>query len=234
MSEKQESLLELKDICKAYQAGGGRRKVDILRGLSLRVAHGDSLAVVGPSGVGKSTLLNVMGGLDRADSGQALLGGRDLAELSDDELSRLRLRQVGFIFQEHHLLPQCSALENVLMPTLPLHSGRSTDEDMEKARGLLSQVGLAGRMNHRPGELSVGECQRVSVVRALINSPGLLLADEPTGSLDGASAASLADLLVDLNSQKGLTLVVVTHSMDLGRRMDRLMKLEDGNLHDID
>jgi predicted ABC-type transport system involved in lysophospholipase L1 biosynthesis ATPase subunit len=216
-------LLELSGITKQYDASTGAPPV--LRGVDLQVEAGESIAIVGPSGCGKSTLLNIIGTLDRPTAGSVRLDGTDLAGLDADELAALRNRSIGFVFQQHHLLPQCNALENVLVPTLAGGADRT-----ERARELLARVGLAERMSARPGRLSGGECQRVAVVRALINEPRLLLADEPTGSLDGASADSLADLLGELNAEQSVTLIVVTHSPDLAQRMQRLLELRDGRL----
>ncbi|MCU0482681.1 MAG: ABC transporter ATP-binding protein [Chloroflexi bacterium] len=222
--------LDLEHVAKDYPAPAGTGRVAVLRDVSLRVGAGESVAVVGPSGAGKSTLLNIAGALDRPSSGGVRVNGRDLAALSDDELARLRNREVGFVFQLHHLLPQCSALENCLLPTIAANGrGRGSDAP-ERARRLLDRVGLGTRLHHRPGELSGGECQRVAVARALVMGPALLLADEPTGSLDGGTARELADLLLELNREEGVALVVVTHSLELASRLDRTLALVGGRL----
>src|SRR6266550_191656 len=169
---------------------------------------------------------------DRSSSGQVLLDGRELNQLDDIQLAAVRNRDIGFIFQSHHLLPQCTVLENVLVPTLANKDAALRNGAVERAKRLLEKVGLGARLTHRPGQLSGGERQRVAVVRALINQPKLLLADEPTGALDRASAQNLADLLVDLNREQGVTLVVVTHALDLARRMGRLLELREGQLVD--
>ena len=223
-------LLDLSGVSKSYPVPGRPGGLPILRDVNLRIDRGERVAVMGPSGCGKSTLLNLIGTLDRPSGGRLLLEGRDLAGLADREQAALRNEAMGFVFQQHHLLPQCTVLENVLVPVLVRHRNASTG--LAKAGALLERVGLADRLHHRPGQLSGGECQRVAVVRALINDPILLLADEPTGSLDGASAQSLADLLVGLNQDKGLTLLVVTHARELAGRMNRLFALRDGTLHD--
>jgi lipoprotein-releasing system ATP-binding protein len=199
-----------------------------LRDVSLEIGRGESVAIVGPSGSGKSTLLNIMGTLDRPSSGQVLLDGRELNQLDDIQLAAVRNREIGFIFQSHHLLPQCTVLENVLVPTLANKDAALRNGALERAKRLLEKVGLGARLTHRPGQLSGGERQRVAVVRALINQPKLLLADEPTGALDRASAQNLADLLVQLNREEGVTLIVVTHALDLAKRMGRLLELRDG------
>ncbi len=222
-----EPLLELTDVAKTYEDPGGGPPTTVLRGVSLRVEAGESLAVVGPSGSGKSTLLNIIGALDRPTSGTVVLDGHDLATLDDPELAKVRNRLIGFVFQLHHLLPQCTVLENVLVPTL---AGGGEPEAEERARALLERVGLADRLHYFPGQLSGGERQRVAVVRALINSPRLLLADEPTGSLDRASAENLAELLAELNREEGVTLVMVTHAVHLAERMGRVLELRDGAL----
>jgi lipoprotein-releasing system ATP-binding protein len=193
--------------------------------VDLSLAPGASLAITGPSGCGKSTLLNIIGTLDRPSAGRVALAGRDVTSLGEAELSEVRSRIVGFVFQMHHLLPQCSILENALVPTL---TGRAPAGAPERARKLLDRVGLGARLSHRPGQLSGGECQRAAVVRALVNSPRLLLADEPTGSLDRASAESLAQLLGELNREEGVALVYVTHSSELARRAGRVLELRDG------
>ena len=214
-------LVEFTQVAKSYGA------VDVLTDINFQLAAGAAVAIVGPSGSGKSTLLNLLGALDRPTRGTVRLADRDLSQLSEDELAGIRSRQVGFIFQLHHLLPQCTVLENVLVPTLTLPPN---PESRERAIELLKRVGLQQRLAHRPGQLSGGECQRVAVARALINKPQLLLADEPTGSLDHASAASLGKLLLELNRLEGVALVVVTHSLELARQLPRVMELRDGKL----
>jgi lipoprotein-releasing system ATP-binding protein len=226
-----QALLELIDVSKRYDSAPGTEAPVVLDGVSLTVAAGESVAIIGPSGSGKSTLLNIIGTLDRPTGGQVLLDGRSLAAMDDNALAALRSREIGFVFQLHHLLPQCSILENVLLPTLAARDGRNRDELDQTARRLLDRVGLSHRLAGRPGELSGGERQRAAVVRALINSPKLLLADEPTGSLDHASADNLADLLVELNRGEGVTLIMVTHSLELAERTGRVLNLRDGQLH---
>ncbi len=225
------ALLELEAVAKRYGAVTNVEAVRVLTAIDLTVEAGETLAVVGPSGCGKSTLLNLAGALDRPSAGTVKLEGVDLGRLSENELADIRNRRIGFIFQQHHLLPQCTVLENVLLPTLAGTRTRdSRRHDVAHATELLDRVGLAGRRHHRPGQLSGGESQRVAVVRALINNPVLLLADEPTGSLDQHSAESLGELLTTLNRDAGTALVVVTHSMELARRMGRVLRLADGRL----
>jgi ABC-type lipoprotein export system ATPase subunit len=231
MSEQQQPILNLQHISKSYGSAGDALAVEVLADVSLTVAAGEALAVVGPSGSGKSTLLNIMGGLDVPSSGTVELAGQDLAGLKDSELARVRNQEVGFIFQLHHLLPQCTVLENVLVPTLPFGCGEKRAAATERAGVLLDRVGLGARLQHLPGQLSGGERQRVAVVRALINQPRLLLADEPTGSLDHASATALGELLRELNEAEQVTLVVVTHSVELAGSMARMYQLRDGHLH---
>ena len=223
-------ILELVDVVKRYDAVRGVGASNVLEGINLAVPPGEKLAITGPSGSGKSTLLNIIGTLDRPTSGRVLLEGTDLAGLDDPHLAALRNRRIGFIFQDHHLLPQCTALENVLVPTLATSDPELRRTARERAVPLLERVGLAERMYHRPGELSVGQCQRVAVVRALINRPRLVLADEPTGSLDRAIADELADLLVELNRDEKVTLIVATHAQPLAARMQRVLELRDGSL----
>jgi ABC-type lipoprotein export system ATPase subunit len=253
-------ILELENVVKQYRAPDGAAATAVLRGITLAIAPGESLAIVGPSGSGKSTLLNIMGTLDRPTSGCMLLEGRDLAGATDEALAAVRNRRIGFVFQLHHLLPQCTALENVLVPTLApgarqadvarlarpavgnveppqprldkpaVPHGAERESPEGRARRLLSRVGLAERLSYRPGQLSGGERQRVAVARALINKPAILLADEPTGSLDRASAEELASILAELNHEGGVTLVVVTHSSALAAQMGRRLELKDGQL----
>ena len=222
-------LLELRNVCKSYPADGGG-VVNVLSDINLALSKGESLAILGPSGCGKSTLLNLIGTLDRPTSGEVLLEGANLQTLDERELARVRCQRIGFVFQLHHLLPQCTVLENVLLPTLADPKQRLDAETTQRAERLLKRVGLADRRDHKPGQLSGGERQRTAVVRALINQPSLLLADEPTGSLDRAAAESLGDLLVELNREEGLTLVVVTHSPELAGRMGRVCQIRDGQL----
>lgn len=231
-----ENLLALRNVTKHYAANGATSSVPVLSGVSLNVARGESLAIVGPSGSGKSTLLQIIGTLDRATSGEVLLDGKNLAALDDLQLAQVRNQQIGFVFQSHYLLPQCTVLENVLVPTLaaPKSETRNPKSEMElvaaRAERLLKRVGLGERLHHRPGQLSGGERQRAAVVRALINRPQLLLADEPTGALDHASATALGQLLVELNREEGVTLIVVTHAIELAQRMGKVLRLEAGNL----
>jgi lipoprotein-releasing system ATP-binding protein len=230
---QESSLLELVEVYKSYTSPG-TAELPILRGISLQVEKGESLAIVGPSGSGKSTLLQIMGTLDHPSSGKVLLSGRNLAEIDEVGLAVVRNRQIGFVFQAHYLLPQCSVFENVLVPTLakpgkdaPQLQGESSEM---RATRLLERVGLGDRTSHLPGQLSGGERQRVAVVRALVNRPSLLLADEPTGSLDLVAAEHLGQLLAELNREEGVALVVVTHARDLARRMGRVLELKGGTL----
>jgi len=231
-------LLRLKDVSKTYAASTAGAGVAVLADVTLQVAHGETLAIVGPSGSGKSTLLQIIGTLDRATSGEVLLDGKNLAVLDDLQLAAVRHHQIGFVFQAHYLLPQCTVLENVLVPTLAdsrfeIRNPKSEkDEETPAARAerMLKRVGLGERLHHRPGQLSGGERQRAAVVRALINRPQLLLADEPTGALDHTSATALGQLLVELNQEEGVTLIVVTHAADLAQRMKRVLELQDGKL----
>ncbi len=222
-------LLKLVSVTKRYNAPDGREPLPVLSEVSLEVAGGETLAIVGPSGSGKSTLLHIMGTLDRPTSGTVTLDGKDLSALNEQQVAAVRNRQVGFVFQSHYLLPQCTVLENVLVPTLALPATEG-DGAAERAERLLRRVVLSERKAHRPGQLSGGERQRVAVVRALINQPQLLLADEPTGSLDHKSAQELGQLLLELNREEGVALVVVTHALELARRLGRVLELRDGRL----
>lgn len=226
MPAVQDAVIELREVSKSYPGGV---PITVLRAASLCVNRGETVALVGPSGSGKSTLLNLLGTLDTPDSGSVWIGGRDVTRLEATELARVRNHSVGFIFQSHHLLPQCSVLENVLLPTLAEHV-RSNPDAETRARRLLDRVGLGPRLGHLPGQLSGGERQRAAVVRALIQSPQVVLADEPTGALDRANAEALGRLLVELNREEGLALVVVTHSLELARQMSRIVELKDGAL----
>lgn len=222
-------LLQVRQLSKTYRAPDGGDAVPVLRNLDLNLAERETLAIVGPSGSGKSTLLHIIGALDRPDQGEVLIDGKDVGRLGDEQAAAYRNTTVGFIFQLHHLLPQCTVLENVLVPTLAQRSGNAA-ELRARAEQLLDAVGLKHRLQHRPGELSGGERQRVAVARALINRPRLLLADEPTGALDRVSATKLVDLLAGLNETQGVTLVMVTHSLEVAQRMQRVVELRDGKL----
>ena len=220
-------LLELVSVTKSYPAAAGGSPLVILRDASLAVARGESIAIVGPSGSGKSTVLNLLGGLGRPERGQVRFDGRDLGGWSETELARFRNRSIGFVFQQHHLLPHATVLENVLIPALA-EGTAVADAVVLRARSLLQRIGLAERVEQLPGRLSGGERQRVALVRALINNPAVVLADEPTGALDHANAEEVARWLVDLNQELGVTLVVVTHSAELAAKCGRRVELRDG------
>ena len=220
------SLLEVVDLCKHY--GSGETRVEVLKGLSLSVDPGASIALVGASGAGKSTLLHVMGTLDRPSAGKVMFNGEDLFSLNDSALASFRNSSIGFVFQFHHLLAEFTALENTMMPALigGLHRG----EAAARAEELLRDVGLGHRLTHKPGELSGGEQQRVAIARALVLSPSLLLADEPTGNLDMKTSEEVHELLTAIRSKHGTALVVVTHNEKLAERMGRIVRLADGRI----
>ncbi len=213
-------MLKLKNISKAYD-----ERTPVLVDVNLAVAAGEALAIVGESGCGKSTLLNMIGTLDRPDAGSVEFDGMDLLGMDAKATAVFRNRRLGFVFQLHHLLPQCTVLENVLVPTLV---NKEAGDASARALRLLERVGMTDRLSHRPGQLSGGERQRVAVVRALINQPDLLLADEPTGALNREAADGLVELLLELNREENLTLIMVTHSMRLAETMDRMLELRNG------
>ncbi len=221
------ALVEVHGVSKSFQTGD--HKVRVLDGVHLSVAAQESVAIVGPSGSGKSTLLNLLGTLDQPDQGTIVIDGKNLSMMGGDELARFRNRNIGFVFQSHHLLPHLTVLENVLVPVLA-QASEVGDEVLLRANQLLQRVGLGDREKHLPGRLSGGERQRVAVVRALINQPRLILADEPTGALDRISAAEVGRLLIELNREHGITLIVATHSEELAARMDRVLSMENGTL----
>jgi lipoprotein-releasing system ATP-binding protein len=216
--------LELRGVGRTYKQAGV--SLPVLRGVSVALAPGEIAALVGPSGAGKSTLLHTAGLLERPDEGQVLLAGQECGGMSDSQRTALRRAQLGFVYQFHHLLPEFSALENVMMPQLI--AGESKAKARARARQLLAMVGLADRAEHRPARLSGGEQQRVAVGRALANSPRVLLGDEPTGNLDIHTADEVMGALIDLVRKTGLAALIATHNLDLARRMDRILSLEDG------
>jgi lipoprotein-releasing system ATP-binding protein len=221
-------MLDVQNLCKDYPTRTGA--LSILRGISFSLDRGDSLAVTGPSGSGKSTLLHILGTLDQPTSGTVSLEGINPFALAEAELAAFRNRRIGFVFQDHHLLPQCSVLENVLIPTLVSRATKPAQTEAY-ARKLLERVGLGGRLEHRPAELSGGERQRVAVARSLVLKPTLLLADEPTGNLDRHNALAVGELLLELHREENTILVVVTHSLDLAKLLSNRMEMNDGTLN---
>jgi lipoprotein-releasing system ATP-binding protein len=218
--------LIVQEVAKSYPTRA--EPLNVLRGVSLRLAAGENVAILGPSGCGKSTLLHIIGTLDTPTAGRVTLDGADPFTFDEPQLAAFRNHKIGFIFQDHHLLPQCSVLENVLLPTLA--DGVPPAAAVERARVLLDRVGLANRLEHLPAELSGGERQRTAIARALVNHPDLLLADEPTGNLDRHTAATVSRLLLELQAQEQTMLLVVTHSLDLAGMLQRRLELNDGQL----
>ena len=219
-------ILKLEDVRRSFKQG--ERPIDVLQGVACELWPGQSVALVGPSGAGKSTLLHIAGLLEGPTSGRVVINGRDCAELSEADRTRLRRQEIGFIYQFHQLLPEFSALENVIIPQMIL--GRRRRDAEIRARELLGTLGLKDRVEHRPAELSGGEQQRTAICRGLANSPKLLLADEPTGNLDPKTSDYVFQELIDLIRTTGVAALIATHNMDLARRMDRTLKLEDGKL----
>lgn len=224
------TMLELTDITKGYGIPGTPGYVPVLNSLSLKLADGQLMAIVGPSGCGKSTLLNLMGALDKPTQGQIRFMGQELTTLGEATLARIRNQEIGFVFQMHHLLPQCTVLENVLVPTLAYPDAGKGEQNRQRAQELVEKMDLMDCMHRRPGELSGGQRQRAAVARALINRPRLLLADEPTGSLDHDTAVGVMNLLHSLNRTENVSLIVVTHARDLARQFEDVRTLRDGRL----
>jgi len=219
-------LITARDLCKSY--GRGDKKIDVLKEINLTVNKGETIAIVGPSGAGKSTLLNILGTLDRPTNGEIRFMNEPVFDYDSKRLAAFRNKTIGFVFQFHHLLPEFTAVENVMLPALI--SGAGFDAARARAASLLTEVGLSGRLEHKPGELSGGEQQRCAIVRALIQDPGMVLADEPTGNLDTRTGEEVFELLLGLNKDRGTTLAVVTHNERLASRMSRRLVMSDGNL----
>lgn len=224
-----ETVLEARNVHKSFRQGPVT--LEVLCGVTLAIAAGERLAIVGASGSGKTTLLQILGGLDQPTSGQVLVGGRDIHSLSERDRGTLRNHALGFVYQFHHLLPEFSALENVAMPLLVRRM--RTAEAKDRARQLLVRVGLGARLDHRPHQLSGGERQRAAVARALVTQPKLVLADEPTGNLDGQNAEGVFELMLELNRERGTSLVVVTHDLRIAARMERALEIESGILRQV-
>jgi lipoprotein-releasing system ATP-binding protein len=223
------NLVEIRSLTKDYFLDA--KRIPVLRGIDLRIEAGEMLSLIGPSGVGKSTFLHVLGTLDEPTAGNVIFEGTDVFRLTDNALADFRNRSIGFVFQSHYLLPEFSALQNAMMPSLINRAERSEAE--ARAAGLLELVGLGQRLNHKPGELSGGEQQRVALARALVMHPKLLLADEPTGNLDPETGQGIHALLSDLNQKLGITCLVVTHNAELARNMRRKLRLREGQLEEM-
>jgi lipoprotein-releasing system ATP-binding protein len=219
-------ILTTNQLCKTYMTGP--QEVEVLKGIDFEVSAGEIVVVMGPSGVGKSTLLHLVGGLDRPTSGEILIDGDDVFSLKDRELAVFRNNTIGFVFQFHHLLPEFSALENVMIPGM-MH-GREIALVTERAKSILDEIGLGHRLNHKPSELSGGEQQRVAVARALVNRPKLVLADEPTGNLDKQNSEALYELILELNRKHSQTFIIVTHNDLMAKHAQRVIELEDGKI----
>lgn len=219
-------LIRTEELKKSY--GDSKKKVEVLKGISLTINRGETVAIVGASGVGKSTFLNLLGGLDRPTSGEVYYEGKPVFKHDDRKLAAFRNSSIGFVFQFHHLLPEFTALENVVLPALI--GGVAFNEAAERATGLLVEVGLKDRLNHKPGELSGGEQQRTAMVRALMRSPSVILADEPTGNLDSRTGEEVFDILMEQNRSRGMTMIIVTHNEKLAGRLTRRLRMVDGNI----
>lgn len=223
-------IIELKQVKKTYQPDSPEARQEVLKDIDFTVNRGDSISIVGPSGSGKSTLLNVMGTLDQPTTGKVIFNEKDTARLKPKQLAILRNQHIGFVFQQHHLLPQLTMMENIMVPLMIEPDKQRKQQAFERANELLNEVKLSDKTHKFPGQLSVGECQRTAVVRALINEPELLLADEPTGSLDEDSAAHLVELLNKINQEHQVAVVMVTHALHLAKKMNSVYNLVSGKL----
>ena len=223
-------MIEISNLSKSFPSPDGEEAVNVFSGVDLEVEEGSSVAIVGPSGSGKSSLLNIIGLLDKPTGGKLIVDQKDLNQLGKEEVSAYRNQTVGFVFQAHHLLPSCTVIENVMLPGLAGFGGKITGSLKDRANQLLEEVGLGHRTTHFPGQISGGERQRVAVARSLINQPSVLLADEPTGALDKRNSENLVNLLKELNEDKSLTLVMVTHSSGSASQMKKAYHLDEGSL----
>ncbi len=230
ISRLKDIILKAENIHKVFSLGKNV-KLHVLRGINLEVKRGEIIAIVGASGAGKSTLLHILGTLDRPTEGNVFFNGVNVFEMNDIELAKFRNKKIGFVFQFHHLLPEFTAIENIAMPAMI--SGKSFSEVKDRAFELLKEVGLADRAEHKPSELSGGEQQRVAVARALMNSPEIVLADEPSGNLDSQNAEALHELIVELNRKHGQIFVIATHNEKLAEKADRIVKIVDGKIHEV-
>ncbi|MDA3893506.1 MAG: ABC transporter ATP-binding protein [Salinivirgaceae bacterium] len=226
-------IIKLENITKTYSNESQEIEQAVLKDLNFSVSKGDLVSIIGPSGSGKSTMLNLMGILDKPTSGKVMFNETDISDFSDNQLAELRSKKIGFVFQQHHLLPQLSLLENVLLPLMTEKDKNKKEAAAQRAKELIEMVGLQGKENQLPSQLSVGECQRTAVVRALINNPELILADEPTGSLDEESAINMVNLLSEINTKQNLAVVMVTHSKELALKMKTTYKLHGGKLEQL-
>jgi ABC-type lipoprotein export system ATPase subunit len=224
-------LLSVKELYKTFKSEGIAKPRTVLDGVNLELKKGQAISILGPSGSGKSTLMNIIGALDKPDQGEVIFNGQSLGNMTEKELTSFRNREIGFVFQMHHLLPQCTVLENILIPVVPVKDVDFKRSRIKVGEDLLKTVGLWELKGQKPGVLSGGECQRVALIRALINQPKLILADEPTGSLDEENALSMISLLLDLNKQFETSLIVVTHAQQIGERMERQFELRNGQLN---
>lgn len=226
MNKKDKSAIKVRGVSKIYQMGD--TKVKALDDVSLEIENGEFIALVGPSGSGKSTLLHVLGGLDRPSSGEIIWEGKNLGKISDKELAAFRNQKIGFVFQQFHLLAKTSVLENTLLPTM--YNCQNDRECHQRALQILDDLGLSSRLDHTPAQLSGGQQQRVAIARALINSPQVIFADEPTGNLDSKSGQQIMKILKDLNTKKGITLIIVTHDLELAQQAKRVIQMKDGKI----